>query len=247
MEIDKIYNIDQSKGMKQIDNNSIDLISTDPPFGINYQSNFKKDKFDKIKNDDNLDWFQDFANESYRVLKDDSALYCFTRADVYPQMYNAFIKSGFKFKNLIIVPTNSKCGDLQASFVTRFELIMYFNKGRKKFENTKLKETSESYRNDKRFNAPPYVNRLPAYWDWCKAIEHNSKLVHPTQKSIDVYNSMIQISSKENDIVLDPFIGSGTTSIACINTNRRFIGFELDTGYFNIANERIVAVKKTTS
>ena len=58
---------------------------------------------------------------------------------------------------------------------------------------------------------------------------------------------MIQISSKENDIVLDPFIGSGTTSIACINTNRRFIGFELDTGYFNIANERIVAVKKTTS
>ena len=70
---------------------------------------------------------------------------------------------------------------------------------------------------------------------------------HPTQKPSELIQMLIERYSKEGDTILDCFIGSGSTAIACINTNRRYIGFELDTGYFNIANERIVAVKKIHS
>ena len=62
---------------------------------------------------------------------------------------------------------------------------------------------------------------------------------HPTEKPIDLMELYITNSSKENDIVLDPFIGSGSTGVACLNTNRKFIGIEIDEHYFNIAKSRI--------
>jgi len=62
---------------------------------------------------------------------------------------------------------------------------------------------------------------------------------HITPKPVPMIENIIKHSSNENNAILDPFMGSGTTAIACINTNRNYIGFELDTGYFNLANERI--------
>ena len=63
--------------------------------------------------------------------------------------------------------------------------------------------------------------------------------LHPTQKPLDLITKLILQSSNEGDLVLDPFMGSGTTAIACMNTNRKYIGFELDKHYCEIANERI--------
>jgi DNA modification methylase len=67
---------------------------------------------------------------------------------------------------------------------------------------------------------------------------------HPCSKPINVWTSLLLMGSKENNLILDPFMGSGTTGVACIKTERRFIGFELDHGYCKIANDRIVATKK---
>lgn len=69
--------------------------------------------------------------------------------------------------------------------------------------------------------------------------DSKDKRFHPTQKPSELVQMLIETYSKDGDTILDPFMGSGTTAIACINTNRNFIGFELDTGYFNIANKRI--------
>ena len=66
--------------------------------------------------------------------------------------------------------------------------------------------------------------------------------MHPTQKPVDLFEYLIKTYSKENDLVLDNCMGSGTTIIASINTNRNYIGFELETKYFNIANERLKGV-----
>lgn len=70
---------------------------------------------------------------------------------------------------------------------------------------------------------------------------------HPTIKPRYITEKIIRNSSKENNTILDPFMGSGTTGVACINTNRKFIGIELDEKYYKIAEERInSAIKQTT-
>ena len=68
--------------------------------------------------------------------------------------------------------------------------------------------------------------------------------VHPTQKPVKLFEYLIKTYTNENDVVLDNVIGSGTTAVACINTNRNFIGIELDEEYCRIANERINETKK---
>ena len=65
------------------------------------------------------------------------------------------------------------------------------------------------------------------------------KYKHPTQKPVKLMEDIIKISSNENDLVLDCFMGSGSTGVACVNTGRRFVGIEIDSNYFNIAKERI--------
>ena len=79
-----------------------------------------------------------------------------------------------------------------------------------------------------KFNYPKYL------WG-----DPNSKTEHPTQKPVDLIEYLIKTYTNEGELVLDATIGSGTTAVAAINTNRHFIGFELDEKYYNIANSRI--------
>lgn len=68
--------------------------------------------------------------------------------------------------------------------------------------------------------------------------------MHPTQKPVELLEYLIKTYSNEGDTILDNCMGSGSTCVACINTNRNFIGIELDENYFNIANERIISGNK---
>lgn len=70
------------------------------------------------------------------------------------------------------------------------------------------------------------------------------KYKHPTVKPQLILNNLVVNSSKNEDVILDPFMGSGSTGVACLNNNRSFIGIELDEGYFNIAKERIEKSKE---
>lgn len=67
----------------------------------------------------------------------------------------------------------------------------------------------------------------------------NGKKLHPTEKPVDLLEFYINNSSNENDIVFDPFMGSGSTAVATINTNRKYLGFEIDEEYIEIANKRL--------
>ena len=86
---------------------------------------------------------------------------------------------------------------------------------------------------------------LPHNKKGCNKDEFNIK--HPTVKPIDLFERLIELLSKEGDTILDPFIGSGTTAIAAVNTNRNYLGFELDKQYFDIAEERIRIAKSQLS
>ena len=104
-------------------------------------------------------------------------------------------------------------GDLNGDFAPKTEFIIFFHKGRKLI-------------NGKR---DPNV----------LGFKKTRNELHPTQKPVDMTEYMIGKFSDEGDVILDPFMGSGTTGVACKNTNRIFIGMELDETYFNIAKERI--------
>ena len=75
-------------------------------------------------------------------------------------------------------------------------------------------------------------------------VEDKKKYQHPTIKPLELIRRLIRNSSKENDLVLDCFLGSGTTAVACVLENRKYIGFEINKKYFDIANKRILETKK---
>lgn len=95
---------------------------------------------------------------------------------------------------------------------------MYFRK------NVKLNTTFESAK---------------TYWIQKKNIEDKEQFEHPTIKPLEIIKTLIENSSKEGDVVLDTFMGSGTTAVACKETERNFIGFEIDEKYHKIACDRV--------
>lgn len=78
-----------------------------------------------------------------------------------------------------------------------------------------------------------------------KELDLNDGKIHPTQKPLDLMERFILDSTKEKDVVMDCFMGSGTTGVACKRNNRRFIGFEISENYFEIAKERIKKSKRS--
>jgi len=205
--------MDCLEGMKRMPDKSVDMILTDPPYGMSFQSDHRKIKYEKIKGDSNLDWLDDFVDEIYRVTKPNTAHYMFCSFHHIDKFKQA-IGRKFKIKNILTwVKNNTSMGDLKGDFAPKTEFIIFFHKGRRLINGTRDPNVLEFKRTQ---------NKL-----------------HPTQKPVDMIEYMIGKFSDEGDVILDPFMGSGTTAIACLNTDRQYIGFELDEGYYNIAQDRI--------
>lgn len=134
--------------MKDIPDKSIDLIVTDPPYLIKYKTNYRKNKnhdfCSEIANDDNYSLITNFFDESYRVLKDNSAMYCFCSPKTIDYFIQCSNKSGFNIKNQIVwVKNNWTAGDLKAQFGQQYEIILLLNKGRKPFNGKRLTDVWE--------------------------------------------------------------------------------------------------------
>jgi site-specific DNA-methyltransferase (adenine-specific) len=115
------------------------------------------------------------------------------------------------------VKNNHGTGDLSGAYAPKHEFVLFGEKGR-------------CLRNEN-------VKRTPDVLFYDKIA--SKKLQHPTEKPINMLEDFINAYGLTTAIVLDPFMGSGTTGVACVNTNRNFIGIELDENYFNIAKKRI--------
>ena len=220
----KLYCDDCLNIMKQIENESIDLIVTDPPYLIKYKTNRRKNKnhdfCSEILNDDNEQLIIDYIKECYRILKNNTAMYMFCNCDKVDFFKKELENAGFKIKNMIIwVKNNWTAGDLKAQFGKQYEIIFLVNKGRKCFNG----------------------KRITDVWMFDKI--SGKKQLHQNQKPVDLLKQCILKHSDENDIIFDGFMGSGSTCVACIETNRKFIGVELDKKYFEIAKERIKKLK----
>ena len=199
--------------MGDIPDNSIDMVLTDPPYGMNYQSGRRKTKAKLITGDQDISFLDDLSRELYRVAKENTAHYIFCSYHNIDKFKQSFEKY-FKIKNILTwVKNNASMGDLSADFAPKTEFILFLQKGRRNINGKRDSNVLEFKKT-------------------------NNKL-HPTQKPVDMIEFMISKFSDKGDVILDPFMGSGSTAVACINTNRSFIGIEIDNDYFNIAKERV--------
>lgn len=202
--------------LKSLDDKSVDLIVTDPPYGIGFRSNMRvaTPKFDAIQDDTDPDY--EILKDFYRVLKDGTALYLYTRWDVYPKWKKEVENAGFTLKNMCIwYKSGGGMGDLAGSYSPEHEICIFAVKGRHKIRGKRISDV------------------------WKLKKDPPGSYIHPTQKPIHAMELPILKSSDEGDLVLDPYSGSGTTGVACAKSKREFIGCDIEEKYVNLANKRI--------
>jgi site-specific DNA-methyltransferase (adenine-specific) len=226
LELNKIYNMDCLEGMKLIENESIDLIVTDPPYKVTSRGNAgnsggmlqkKLSMSGKMFTHNNI-LPKQYIPEFYRILKDGSHCYIMTNHINLVNMLNIAINNNFHFIKSVIWDKGNKI--MGQYYMSQFEYILFFRKGK----GVKINNCGTSD-----------ILSIPNK----KTKDANGNNIHDTEKPVELMKTLIKNSSKENQIIIDPFIGSGSTPIACIETNRNYIGFELDKNYYDIANERI--------
>ena len=221
-----LYNKDCLNIIKNIEDDSIDLIVTDPPYKTTKRGNsgnsggmLKTKMFmeGKVFKENNIKP-EEYMPEFFRILKDCSHCYVMTNHVNLQHMINTATEVGFKFVKCLIWNKGNKI--MGQSYMNQFEYILFLRKGKhKKINNC---GTSD-------------ILSIPNKKDK----DENGKNLHDTQKPVELMKILIENSSQEGEIVLDPFMGIGSTGVACINTNRNFIGIELDENYYNIAKDRI--------
>lgn len=215
--------------LKNIPNNSIDLIVTDPPYrtisGGNKSEKWKSGYKNSIlyKNDGKIFEHNDidhkkWLKECYRVLKNNSHIYIMTNVLNLFNLEKLATDVGFKLHNLLVWEKNT--ANANRWYMKNCEYVLFMRKGKAKTINNPSSKTVHKYNNI-------IGNKL-----------------HPTEKPIDLMKFYVSNSSNENDVVLDPFMGSGSTGIACKELNRNFIGIEIDETYFDIAKKRIKEINE---
>jgi site-specific DNA-methyltransferase (adenine-specific) len=211
-----LFQGDALERIRDFPDGSVDLIVTDPPYGIGLSKGYKKGAKNLINGDDGFSvmfFLDDFFTEYKRILKEGGALYVFTRFDVLPYWWIK-MKRYFDVKNQIIwAKGGGGMGDLHGSYAPNYEVIIFATKGDHKLRG----------------------KREGCVWDIPKCRQE----FHETQKPVELIERMILHSSDPGQVVLDPFMGSGTTGVTCLNLDRKFIGIELDPNYCDVAKQRI--------
>ena len=222
----KLFKGDSSVIMGNIEKESIDDIITDPPYNISRDNNFTTMGRAGI---DFGEWDKDFDLTSWikiaePLLKKGGNIVIFNDWKNMTNITKALEDNGFEIKDLIRwEKTNPMPRNRDRRFITDYEVAVWAVKKGGKWTFNRIDEAYER----------PEIK--------CGVTPQGEKKLgsHPTQKPIAVMEWLIQRLTNENDIVLDPFMGSGSTGIACEKLNRQFIGIELDENYHNIAYNRI--------
>ena len=235
MELNKIYNEDCLEGMKRIPDKSVDMILCDLPYGTT------RNKWDSIIPLDLL-W------EQYnRIIKDNGAI-VLTAQTPFDKVLGVSNLKYLRYEWIWQKDNASNFLNARRNPMKVHENILIFYRKMPKYQ-PQMREGYEPYqsaRSTKRVDTymnnydTTYVSRSSGKRFPISVLPFNSERgLHPTQKPVALFEYLIKTYTIEGENVLDNCMGSGTTAIACINTNRNFIGFELDKNYFDIANERI--------
>lgn len=247
LQTNQIYLGEAIEIIKQIDDNSIDLLIIDPPY---LTTGEQWDKTEVVN--------RELSKELFRIAKDSCSLYVWCGIGEKSQSlirWFPIFKENWYFKDLITWKKQRGIGMRKGWLYTREE-IMWFVKDNKQF----IWNKDNQYSDEKRTFTATYANpeRMAKYqasvkseykrytnvWEDIREtnISWNDKEIetlHFTPKPLKALERIIKVHTKENDLILDCFFGSGSTGLACKNLNRQFIGIEKEEKYFNIAKQRL--------
>ena len=237
IELNKIYNEDCLEGMKRIPDKSVDMVLCDLPYGTTAS------KWDEIIP------FEPLWEQYDRVIKNNGAI-VLTASQPFT---TKLIMSKSDWFRYTWVWDKKKAGNIflakKQPMKTHEDIVVFSKKPhfynpqmvkRDKVKKSKNYGTGESFggTREKEDKVYTYTHTYPKSIIEFSNARQKGK-VHPTQKPVPLFEYLIKTYTNEGETVLDNCIGSGTTAIACLNTNRNFIGFEMDKEYFDIATKRI--------
>ena len=233
----KIYNEDCLEHIKTIADKSIDLIVTDPPYDLHVgieggscashcgrSERFKQENVEGIKDFGSGYDIKTFGKEFVRIMKDINIYFWCNKMQI-PDYFNYYVNElGCKFEILCWHKPNAM-PTYNNKYLTDTEYCLYFRNG-----SGQLKPSS--YEDAKTFWVEP-INQTD-----------KRKYKHPTIKPLNMIEKLVNNSSKEGDVVFDPFLGSGTTAVACKKLNRNFIGTEINEEFYKIALNRVQEIEE---
>lgn len=201
----------------------VDAIITDPPYNIARANNFQsmgRAGIDFGEWDKNFDLFS-YLDIAYKLLDKNGSIIIFNDWKNLGDIVRYCENLGFVCKDMIrLEKSNPMPRNRDRRYITDYECAVWLTMPKAKWIFNRQSETYER---------PKFIGSIESG-------------LHPTQKNTLLMEWLIKIHSNENQVILDPFMGSGTTGAACKNLNRKFIGIELDENYFNIAKDRIESI-----
>lgn len=213
-----LINDNMFNSFKYIENESVDLIVTDPPYKITSRGRgfegttssggmFLKPSVNSGKMFLEIPDPYEFAKEFYRVLKNETHCYIMTNNKNLKNMIISFEKAGFHFIKALIWVKDNKI--MSQAYMSQFEFVLFFRKGKFKRINNCGESDVLFLKNSKHKNS-------------------DGKNIHDTEKPIELFKILIENSSKVGDLVLDPFCGVCGCAVPCLRMNRKFIGIDLE-------------------
>jgi DNA modification methylase len=193
-----------------MDGQKADMVFTDPPYGYKYESNYQE-KHKELLNDDKI---LNFIPNAYLFTKENTAFYVFCGWQTVKQWILEIENSGLNLKNIIVWKKNNwSMGDLKGAYAGQYEIILFAHKGR-----VELKE-----------------GRGQDVWEFDRVPPKE----HPTMKPIELIIKALKDVTNVKNLVLDLFLGSGSTMVAAHQLKRKCYGMELDPKYCQVIVDRM--------
>jgi DNA modification methylase len=235
LEWNRIYRMDAIVGLRQLPDESVHLVVTDPPYNIAAKNKITLRNgqpistaeawgcWDQLHPFDYDVLIMQVISECFRVLKPGGGLYMFTAREQNGFFIRQAVARGFIYRNQIAMVKKNPLPSLSKSnWRSGFDVCMYLTKSKPRHFNFISQQACR--------NVLFYSNT-----------ERDTK--HPTEKPLSVIRRLVEVSSQPDDRVLDPFMGSGTTAVACAELGREFLGFELEREYIKMAKKRLKGTK----
>ena len=220
--------------LKKFPDNSVDAIITDPPYQLKFKQPIElPGRKAMYKSLENMNWdklnikelYQKLFPDFNRILKQKGSIIIFVRTEWITYCIDEAERNGFKIKATITWhKTNPVPQVRKKNYLSSTESILWFSR----WNEEKIDFTFNFKKQKEMHNFVEFP-----------ICSGNVRTEHPTQKPLELMERLIEIHTNEGDIILDPFLGSGTTAVACLKTNRQFIGIEKEADYVKIATARL--------